>query len=130
MNPDLDKNLTRLRRISNDLHRNTLSDEDRKWLSQAIFKIYEGIDPYLVLEIEAGKGQRRENTHAKHTIDLAMHLVAGLNDKELGAGKTLTEAIEIAANQFGLEINTLSRYWYDKNNKHMQSVVRDERTYD
>jgi hypothetical protein len=130
MNPDLDKNLSRLRRISNDLYRNTLSDEDRKWLSQAIFKVYEGIDPYLVLEIEANRGQRRENTHARHNIDLAMHLVAGLHDKEFGVGKTLTEAIEIAASQFGLEIKTLSRYWYDKDNKPMQSVVRDESTYD
>lgn len=130
MNPELEKNLIRLRRISNDLRRNTLSDEDRKWLSQVIFKIYEGIDPHVVLEIEAGRGQRRENTHAKHTIDLAMHLVAGLRDKEWGAGKTLTEAIQIAANIFGLEVHTLSRYWYDKDNKPMQSVVRDERTYD
>jgi len=130
MNSDLEKNLIRLRRISNDLRRNTLSDEDRKWLSQAIFKIYEGIDPHVVLEIEAGRGQRRENTQARHTIDLAMHLVAGLRDKELGAGKTLAEAIEIAANQFGFEIDTLSRYWHDKDKKLMQSVVRDERTYD
>ena len=130
MNPDLEKNLIRLRRVSNDLHRNTLSDEDRKWLSQVMFKIYEGIDPYLVLEIEAGRGQRRENTHARHTLDIAMHLVAGLRDKELGAGKTLTEAIKIAANQFGLEVATLSRYCHEKDNKPMQSVVRDEHTYD
>ena len=130
MNPDLEKNLIRLRRISNDLHRNTLSDEDRKWLSQAIFKIYEGIDPYLVLEIEAGRGQRRENTYQNHTIDLAMHLVACLIDTELGGGKTPAEAIEIAAKHFGFKVETLSRYWYDKDNKPMQSVVRDERTYD
>ncbi len=130
MNPDLEKNLIRLRRISNDLDRDTLNDHDCKWLSQVIFKIYEGIDPYLVLEIEAGRGQRRENTHARHTIDLAMHLVAGFHDKEFGAGKTLTESIEIAANLFGLEIKTLSRYWYDKDHKPMKSVVRDESTYD
>ena len=43
MNSDLEKKLIRLRRISNDLYRNTLGDEDRNWLSQAIFKIYEGI---------------------------------------------------------------------------------------
>lgn len=130
MNPDLEKNLIRLRRISNDLHRNTLSDEDRKWLSQVMFKIYEGTDPYLVLEIEAGRGQRRENTHARHTLDLAMHLVAGLRDNELGAGKTLTEAIKIAANQFGFEVETLTRYWNDRQNRTMQSIYRDSSTYD
>ncbi len=130
MNSDLEKNLIRLRRISNDLYRNTLSDEDRKWLSQAIFKIYEGIDPYLVLEITAGRGQRRENTHQNHNIDLALHLVACLIDTDLGGGKTQTEAIEIAATHFGFKAETLSRYWYDKDNKPMQSVMRDGRTYD
>jgi hypothetical protein len=130
MNRNLDKNLIRLRRISNDLYRNTLGDEDREWLRQALFKIYEGIDPYLVLEIEAGRGQRRENTHSKHTVDLAMHLVACLRDKDMGAGKTLKEAVEIAAKNFGLEVDTLTRYWNDKNNKAMQSVTRDQSTYD
>jgi len=130
MNPDLENNLIRLRRISNDVYRNTLSDQDRKWLSQAIFKIYQGIDPYLVFEIQAGRGQRRENTHARHTVDLAMHLISGLRDQESGAGKTLSEAIEIAANQFGLEIETLARYWYDKDNKAMQSIFRGHDTYD
>jgi hypothetical protein len=130
MNPDFEKNLIRLRRISNDLYRNTLGEEDRKWLSQAIFKIYEGIDPYLVLEIEADKGQRREVVHQNHTIDLAMHLVACLIDKEYGGEKTSKEAIEIASTRFGLKYETLARHWYDKNNKAMQSVIRDEKTYD
>ena len=130
MNSDLEKKLIRLRRISNDLYRNTLGDEDRNWLSQAIFKIYEGIDPYLVLEIEAGKGQRREVVHQNHTVDLAMHLVACLIDKEGGGEKTPTEAIKFVANRFGIKIETLSRYWYEKKNKSMQSVMRDESTYD
>ena len=130
MNPDLEKNLIRLRRISNDLYRNTLSDEDRKWLSQVIFKIYEGIDPYLVLEIEAGKGQRREVVHQNHNVDLAMHLVACLIDSDHGGGKTPTEAIKFVANRFGIKIETLSRYWYEKKNKSMQSVMRYGTTYD
>ena len=130
MNPDLEKNLIRLRRISNDLYRNTLSDEDRKWLSQVIFKIYEGIDPYLVLEIEAGKGHRREVVHQNHNVDLAMHLVACLIDSDHGGGKTPTEAIKFVANRFGIKIETLSRYWYEKKNKSMQSVMRYGTTYD
>lgn len=48
----------------------------------------------------------------------------------MGAGKTLKEAVEIAAKNFGLEVDTLTRYWNDKNNKAMQSVTRDEDTYD
>ena len=130
MNPDFEKNLIRLRRISNDLYRNTLGEEDRKWLSQAIFKIYEGIDPHLVLEIEAGKGQRREVVHQNHTVDLAMHLVACLIDKECGGEKTSKEAIKIASTHFGFKYETLARHWYDKNNKAMQSVTRDQKTYD
>jgi hypothetical protein len=130
MNSDLEKNLIRLRRISNDLHRNTLGDDDREWLSEAIYKIYKGDDPYEIFEIQAGQGQRRENIHRKHVVDLASHLVAGLHDKQLGGGKTLQEAIEIAADTFGLEVDTLKRYWYEKKNKSMQSVMRDESTYD
>ncbi len=129
MNSDLEKNLTRLRRFSNDLYRNTLSEEDRKWLSQAIFKIYEGIEPYLVLEIEAGQGQRRQAVHQNHNVDLAMHLVACLIDTDYGGCMTLTEAIKFVANRFEIKIKTLSRYWYDKKNKSMQSVIRDESTY-
>ncbi len=130
MNSDLENNLIRLRRISNDLHRNTLGDEDRGWLSEAIYKIYQGEDPYEIFELQAGKGQRRDNTHSKHTLDLAMHFVAGLRDKELGADKTLKEAIEIAAKYFGFEVDTLTRYWNNKKNKAMQSVIRGESTYD
>ena len=130
MNPDLEKNLIRLRRISNDLSRNSLGDEEREWLSKAIYKIYQGDDPYEIFEIEAGRGQRRENTHRNHVVDLATHLVAGLHDKQLGGGKTLQESIEIAANTFGLEVDTLKRYWNDSQNKDLRSVFRDESTYD
>jgi hypothetical protein len=130
MNPDLEKKLIRLRRISNDLYRNTLGDDDREWLSGAIYKIYKGDDPYEIFEIQAGQGQRRENIHRKHVVDLATHLVAGLHDKQFGGGKTLQEAIEIAADAFGMEVDTLKRYWNDSQNKDLRSVFRDESTYD
>jgi hypothetical protein len=130
MNPDLEKNLIRLRKLSNDLSKNKLSDVEREWLASALRKIYEGADPIEVLGIQAGKGQRRENVDKNHDIDLAMHLVAGLNDKELGGEKTLKESIEFAAKLYGFEIETLTRYWNDKNKKIMQSVIRDGSTYD
>jgi hypothetical protein len=130
MNSDLEKNLIRLRRISNDLFRNSLGDAEREWLSKAIYKIYQGDDPYEVFEIEAGRGQRRENTHRNHLVDLAMHLAAGLHDKQFGGGKTLQESIEIAADTFGLEVDTLKRYWNDNQNKYLRSVNRDGDTYD
>ena len=130
MIPDLEKNLIRLRRISNDLHRNTLGDDDREWLSGAIYKIYKGDDPYEIFEIQAGQGQRRENIHRNHNVDIAMHLVACLIDKQDEDEKTLTEAIEIIAPKFGLEVDTLKRYWNDSQNKDLRSVFRDESTYD
>ena len=130
MNPDLEKNLIRLRKLSNELSKNKLSDVEREWLASALRKIYEGADPIEVLGIQAGKGQRRENVDKNHDIDLAMHLVAGLNDKELGGEKTLKESIEIVAKLYGFEIETLTRYWNDKNKKTMQSVIRDDSTYD
>jgi hypothetical protein len=130
MNPDLEKNLVRLRKLSNDLSKNKLSDVEREWLASALRKIYEGADPIEVLGIQAGKGQRRENVDKNHDIDLAMHLVAGLNDKELGGEKTLKESIEFVAKLYGFEIETLTRYWNDKNKKTMQSVIRDDTTYD
>jgi hypothetical protein len=130
MNPDLEKNLIRLRQISNDLKRNKICDEDRIWLAEALYKIYEGADANFILDIEGGRGQRRENTHRNHMIDLAMHYAAGLHDKELGGDKTVKESIEIASKKFGLEINTLKRYWNDNNKKTMQSIIRDDSTYD
>ncbi len=130
MNPDLEKNLIRLRQISNDLKRNTVCDEDRIWLAEALYKIYEGADANFILDIEGGRGQRRENTHRNHMIDLAMHYAAGLHEKKLGGGKAVKESIEIASKMFGLEVNTLKRYWHDKNKKPMQSVIRDDSTYD
>lgn len=130
MNPDLEKNLIRLRKLSNELSKNKLSDVEREWLASALRKIYEGADPIEVLGIQAGKGQRRENVDKNHDIDLAMHLVAGLNDKELGGEKTLKESIEIVAELYGFQIETLTRYWNDKNKKTMQSVIRDDSTYD
>lgn len=130
MNPDLKKNLIRLRKLSNDLSKNKLGDLDREYLASALRKIYEGDDPIEVFEIQAGKGQRRENIDKNHTIDLAMHLVAGLHDEELGGGKTLKESIEIVARLYGFEIETLTRYWNDKNKKRMQSIIRDDSTYD
>ncbi len=130
MNPDLEKNLIRLRKLSNELSKNKLSDVEREWLASALRKIYEGADPIEVLGIQAGKGQRRENVDKNHDIDLAMHLVAGLNDKELGGEKTLKESIEIVAKLYGFEIETLTRYWNDKNKKPMQSIIRDDSTYD
>ena len=130
MNSDLEKNLIRLRRISSGLCRNTLTKEEREWLSEAIYKIYQGADPYEIFEIQAGQGQKRENIHRKHVVDLATHLVAGLYDKQLGGGKTLQESIEIAADTFGLGVDTLKRYWNDSQNKDLRSVFRDESTYD
>jgi hypothetical protein len=91
-----------LRQISNDLKRNTVCDEDRIWLAEALYKIYEGADANFILDIEGGRGQRRENTHRNHMIDLAMHYAAGLHEKKLGGGKTVKESIEIASKIFGL----------------------------
>jgi hypothetical protein len=130
MNSELEKNLIRLRRLSSGLYKNTLTKEEREWLSEAIYKIYQGADPNEIFELQAGQGQRRENIHRKHVVDLATHLVAGLHDKQLGGGKTLQEAIEIAADTFGMEVDTLKRYWNDSQNKDLQSVFRDESTYD
>ena len=52
MNPDLEKNLIRLRPISSDLKRNTVCDEDRIWLAEALYKIYEGADAILITNDE------------------------------------------------------------------------------
>jgi hypothetical protein len=130
MNPDLERNLTRLRRVSKDLRRNTLSDLDKKWLADCLWKIYEGMPPIAVLGLEAGAGQRRAMIEQNHQTNLAMHLVAGLCDKEMGGGMSLTQAIETAARVSGIKPDTLTRYWYDPENVHLRSVFRDQQTYD
>lgn len=130
MNPKLNENLVCLRKISVALSRRSLTNKDRVWLAGALWKIYEGIDPNVVFGIEAGRGQRREVAYRNHYTDLALHLVAGLCDKELGGGKSLDEALQIAAEAFGLNVETLRRYWDDPKNKNLRSVTRNGETYD
>jgi len=130
MNPDLEKNLTRLRKVSKDLKRGTLSELDKEWLADCLWKIYEGAKPELVLGIEAGRGQRRGAIDQNHQIDHAMHFVAGLIDKEMGAGLRLNEAIKMAAKFFIVKPATLTRYWHDPTKAHLRSVVRNQETYD
>ena len=130
MNPDLEKNLTRLRKVSKDLKRGTLSELDKEWLADCLWKIYEGMKPELVLGIEAGRGQRRETIDQNHQADLAMHLVAGLIDKEFGGELPLNQAIQLAARVYGIKTETLTRYWHDPRKAHLRSVVRNQETYD
>jgi hypothetical protein len=130
MNRDLEKNLVRLRKISKDLLRETLTDVDRKWLADCLWKIYEGLDPVVVLGIEAGRGQRREVISRNHDKDLAMHLVSGLQSIEFEDGISLEEAFRIAGKIYGLEPRTLKRYWNDPANAHLRSEFRDHKTYD
>jgi hypothetical protein len=130
MNPDLEKNLVRLRRVSKDLRRGTLSEVDKEWLADCLWKIYEGLPPINVLGIEAGAGQRRAVIDQNHQVDIAMHLVAGLYDKEMGGELSLSEAIEIAAKIHGMKTDTLTRYWHDSDNADLRSVFRNQETYD
>ena len=130
MNRDLEKNLVRLRKISKDLLRETLNDKDREWLADCLWKIYEGLDPVVVLGIEAGRGQRREVISRNHDKDLAMHTVAGLESNEFEEGISLEEAFQIAGKIYDFEPRTLKRYWNDPANAHLRSVWRDHKTYD
>jgi len=130
MNPDLERNLIHLRRVSKDLRRGTLSEVDKEWLADCLWKIYEGLHPINVLGIDAGAGQRRAVIDQNYQVDIAMHLVAGLCDKEMGGGMSLKQAIETAARVSGIKPDTLTRYWHDPDNAHLISVFRDQETYD
>ena len=95
-----------------------------------LWKIYEGLDPVVVLGIEAGRGQRREVISRNYDKDLAMHYVAGLQRNDFEDGISLEEAFRIAGKIYGLEPRTLKRYWNDPANAHLRSEFRDHKTYD
>jgi hypothetical protein len=113
-----------LRRIAEYLDRKTpLSNEDAKFLSDALNKIADGEDAKKALGVNAKRGERTSKTEQdricesgiKKTLALGWIAAAKASEKERGLELTLEAAIgmigEHDLNAFGLTEETLKTYW-------------------
>ena len=113
-----------LRRIAENLDRKTpLSNEDAKFLSDALNRIADGEDAKKALGVNAKRGERTSKTEQnriyeseiKKSLALAWIAAAKASEEESGLELTLEAAIgmigEHDLNAFGLTEETLKTYW-------------------
>lgn len=113
-----------LRRIAEILDRKTpLSNEDTKFLSDALNRIADGEDAKKALGVNAKRGERTSKTEQnriyesgiKKSLVLGWIAAAKASEEESGLELTLEAAIgmigEHGLNAFGLTEETLKTYW-------------------
>ena len=113
-----------LRRIAEILDRKTpLSNEDTKFLSDALNRIADGEDAKKALGVNAKRGERTSKTEQnriyesgiKKSLVLGWIAAAKASEEESGLELTLEAAIgmigEHDLNAFGLTEETLKTYW-------------------
>ena len=127
----LRKAQARLRRIAQTLSSDgTLSKIENDFLVSALTSIANGKDAAAALNVKAARGQRT----SKYVLDKkrALEFIYGwiataiAPEKDGGLGFTLKDASDFicktpAAHEYGLDPNTLSRYWHKNSDKHERS---------
>lgn len=120
---NIQEKLNRIQKLADDLEAGRLKDADKQALVEALRKIADGEDPSQVLDVKAGRGERR----SKASIDsqrkkallrqyaMAWIAAATASEEDGGLGLTLDEAIEllgkVRSNPFGVSPDTLRKYW-------------------
>ncbi len=101
----------------------TLSGEDREFLSRALIEIGDGDDPKEALNIKVNRGgtplEKQRKNDARDRLALAWVAAARASVKEGGLGLTLDEAVDLfhntdAAKIFGINEETLRKYWNNR----------------
>lgn len=120
---NIDKKLTRIEEIADDLETGNLQVEDKRFLVGALRKIADGDDPKDAFDVRAGRGERRSkisrDSQKKKRIkrELIMGWIAAAKapEKQGGLGLTLEQAIELfeqtGLSNMGLSSDTVRTYW-------------------
>jgi len=84
-------------------------------ITMAFNKIGSGQDPEEVLGIKKRRGQSDAKEAAHYRANRVLAWVAGAmntdNEHDMGLGLSLTDACEKAEKYFGIDADTLKRYW-------------------
>lgn len=114
----------RLKYMAQGLLNNTISEDEKQWLSAALVAISEGTEATEALGTKFGQGQKKTDAEARIKHSQIFHWVAGAIDPDTGHGYTLEEALEEAIEHFEYkgDLQYLREKWHDY--KHMQSAVR------
>jgi hypothetical protein len=115
---DLELNQYRLRHIADELERGRdLQHDAKQFLIDALWRIGEGEDANVVLGVKAKRGQRKTRESAERSfkmrVALAFIATAIKPKQEDGLGLEFVEALDRAAQAFGLSDDTLNQYWKD-----------------
>jgi hypothetical protein len=112
----LELNQYRLRKIALDLFNGVALRADREFLIGALWGIGNGDDANEILGVKAKRGERRTAEHVakRDRIRFVLSWVAGVirPTEEDGKGLALDEALAAAAENFGLNEDTVRTWWH------------------
>lgn len=114
----------RLKHMAHGLLSNTISEDEKRWLSAALIAISEGAEATEVLGMKYGRGQKKTDSDARTKHSQIFHWVACAMDSDTGHGYSLERALEESIKHFQYEhdLDYLREKWHDY--KHMQSAER------
>jgi len=131
----LQENLRKIRDIAYKLKLKIQTQDDLDYLADLMGRISEGENPIDVLGIKPPKGVTLKSVIQKEKMIQAFRAIsAHLDEKTVvmkdgdwivindnGSIETVDAIITKVADQFGYDFDTLKRYWYDKDNKRLQT---------
>jgi hypothetical protein len=131
----LQENLRKIRDIAYKLKLKIQTQDDLDYLADLMGRISEGENPIDVFGIKPPKGVTLKSVIQKEKMIQAFRAIsAHLDEKTVvmkdgdwivindnGSIETVDAIITKVADQFGYDFDTLKRYWYDKDNKRLQT---------
>lgn len=123
------------------LREESLSPEQSQYLGVALWRIANGEDANVVLEVRPKQGQRQTGAIARQRMSLILHWVAGAMEPDSTSGAsplTVEEACELAidtivpiakkafpgADDCTYDVEYLMRCWSEPGYQHMRSIDR------